>query len=50
MDGCYVNYPDCDLKDWAHLYYLGNYKPLQHVKKVWDPNDVFNHAQSIRLP
>lgn len=50
MDGCYVNYPDCDLKDWAHLYYLGNYARLQQVKQRWDPNDVFNHAQSIRLP
>lgn len=50
MDGCYVNYPDSDLKDWAHLYYLGNYPRLQQVKAAWDPNDVFNHAQSIRLP
>ena len=48
MDGCYVNYPDCDLRDWARLYYLDLYPRLQRVKRRWDPNDIFNHAQSIR--
>jgi FAD/FMN-containing dehydrogenase len=48
MDGCYVNYPDCDLKDWPRLYYLEAYQRLQRVKRRWDPHDVFNHAQSIR--
>jgi FAD/FMN-containing dehydrogenase len=50
MDGCYVNYPDCDLKNWAYLYYLDNYPRLQQTKAAWDPNNVFNHAQSIQLP
>jgi len=50
MDGCYVNYPDCDLKDWPLLYYLESYGKLQQVKQAWDPHDIFNHAQSIRLP
>jgi len=50
MDGCYVNYPDCDLKDWQYLYYLGNYERLQKTKAEWDPHDIFNHAQSIELP
>ncbi len=50
MDGCYVNYPDCDLKNWAWLYYLDNYARLQQTKAAWDPNNVFNHAQSIQLP
>lgn len=50
MDGCYVNYPDVDLKDWQSLYYLGNYKRLQKTKAEWDPHNVFNHAQSVELP
>jgi FAD/FMN-containing dehydrogenase len=50
MDGCYVNYPDCDLRDWQYLYYLGNYPRLQKVKAQWDPHNVFNHKQSIQLP
>ena len=50
LDGCYVNYPDCDLKDWRRLYYPGAYERLQRVKAAWDPRDIFNHAQSVRLP
>jgi hypothetical protein len=50
MDGCYVNYPDCDLKDWQFLYYLENYPRLRKVKGEWDPHDVFHHAQSVELP
>ena len=48
VDGCYVNYPDADLVDWQTLYYKQNYRRLQQVKARWDPNDVFNHSQSIR--
>ncbi|MCY7298644.1 MAG: FAD-binding protein [Ilumatobacteraceae bacterium] len=50
MDGCYVNYCDADLGDWATLYYKDSYPRLQKVKAEWDTHDVFNHAQSIRLP
>ncbi len=50
MDGCYVNYCDADLDDWAGLYFKENYPRLQQVKARWDPNNIFNHAQSIRLP
>jgi FAD/FMN-containing dehydrogenase len=49
MDGCYINYPDVDLKDWQFLYYLENYPRLQRVKAAWDPLNVFNHRQSIEL-
>lgn len=50
VDGCYVNYPDVDLADWEYLYYKDNYPQLQHVKKRWDPLNIFNHQQSIALP
>jgi FAD/FMN-containing dehydrogenase len=49
MDGCYVNYPDMDLKDWEHLYYLENYPRLQKVKAEWDPHNIFHHGQSVRV-
>ena len=51
VDGCYVNYPDRDLVDWPLLYWgPANYARLQRAKSLWDPNDVFRHAQSVRLP
>ncbi len=50
MDGCYVNYPDTDLKNWQYLYYKENYQKLQQVKKNWDALNIFNHKQSIELP
>lgn len=62
-EGCYYNYPDRDLNgidnDTAYggrnkalsLYFLDNYennaRNLVMVKKQWDYNDFFNHAQSI---
>ncbi|MDI3291144.1 FAD-binding oxidoreductase [Polyangium sp. 15x6] len=50
FDGCFVNYPDVDLRDWQTLYYKGNYPRLQEVKRQLDPLDVFHHKQSIELP
>jgi len=47
MDGCFVNYPDVDLKDWQYLYYKDNYPRLQQAKSFSDPLDVFHHQQSI---
>lgn len=58
-DGCYISYPDIDLSEgphnsslvpWHYLYYKENYPRLQEVKGVWDPLNIFHHAQSIRLP
>lgn len=50
MDGCYINYGDSDLEEWRYLYYKENYPRLECVKAEWDPNDIFNHHQSIELP
>jgi FAD/FMN-containing dehydrogenase len=50
-EGCYINYPDGDMIEyayWPQLYYGPNYDFLQGVKKKYDPNNVFHHAMSIR--
>lgn len=52
-EGCYINYPDIDmLKNsyWPQLYWgPGELYPfLKHVKKKYDPNNVFHHAMSVR--
>lgn len=57
--GCFVNFPDNDLADprwnssgvpWSTLFYRDNYPRLQRVKAEWDPNNVFHHPLSVRLP
>jgi len=53
-EGCYINYPDCDMLAypfWPQLYYgdQGLYPFLQSVKRRYDPNNVFHHAMSVRL-
>lgn len=50
VDGCFINYPDVDLKQWQSLYYGSNYLRLQQVKQQWDPLNIFHHQQSIELP
>ncbi|MDQ1744216.1 MAG: hypothetical protein QOE23_2555 [Pseudonocardiales bacterium] len=58
-DGCYINYPDADIRDprqnrsgvpWSTLYYGQNYPRLQRIKQAYDPLNVFHHSQSIELP
>ncbi len=55
-EGCYINYPDTDMKDparnrsgvpWQTLYYQGNYPRLQRVKRRWDPANRFRHSLSV---
>ena len=45
----YRNYPDLQFKDWENSYYGASYKRLQELKRKYDPKDVFQYEQSIRL-
>ncbi len=47
--GIYVNYPDQDLDNWQRRYWGDNLERLVEVKRKWDPNNVFNHPQSVPL-
>ncbi len=53
-DGCYINYPDADMIKytfWPELYYgtAGLYPFLQHVKKKYDPNNIFHNSMAVRV-
>lgn len=45
----YQNYVDAALPDWSSRYFGANYAKLQAVKAKYDPQDVFQFAQSVRL-
>ncbi|WP_026884111.1 FAD-binding oxidoreductase [Clostridium akagii] len=47
-DGCYVNFPYAELKNYGYAYYGGNYHDLKKVKRTYDPNDIFKFQQSIK--
>jgi FAD/FMN-containing dehydrogenase len=46
----YQGYADPRLLHWADAYYGDSYARLQQIKRDVDPDDVFRHPQSIRLP
>ncbi|MFB7510193.1 FAD-dependent oxidoreductase [Streptomyces broussonetiae] len=55
-EGCYINYPDTDLKDparnrsgvsWQTLYYQDNLARLRRVKHAYDPTGCFHHSLSV---
>lgn len=43
----YVNYCDTDIANWAQAYWGDNLNRLIDTKMKWDPQNFFNHAQSI---
>jgi hypothetical protein len=43
----YVNYCDLDLQNFADAYWSANLPRLSTVKKVYDPDNLFHHAQSV---
>ncbi len=47
--GVYVNYPYPTLENWAKAYWGDNLPRLMAVKRNWDPDNVFHHAQSVPL-
>lgn len=46
----YRNYPSVNFPNWEEAYYGGNYAKLQELKQRYDPEDLFRHPQSVRLP
>jgi FAD/FMN-containing dehydrogenase len=46
----YVNYCDLDLPDYADAYWGDNLPRLMAVKQQYDPDNLFQHAQSVPLP
>lgn len=45
--GVYVNYPDLTLTGWGQKYWGENLPRLKAIKASYDPDTVFDHAQSI---
>ena len=48
-EGSYINFPFSPLKNYLCAYYGENLSRLQCVKKTYDPLNVFNFQQSIKL-
>ena len=48
-NSAYVNYADRKLTDYATAYWGPNLTRLSHIKKIYDPHDVFSFPQSVPL-
>jgi FAD/FMN-containing dehydrogenase len=46
--GSYVNFPYAGLINYERAYFGGNVPRLRAVKRVYDPENVFNYPQSIK--
>ncbi len=46
----YRNYPSIDFPNWEEAYYGKSYAKLQELKLRYDPENLFRHPQSVRLP
>jgi FAD/FMN-containing dehydrogenase len=46
----YGNYPSVNFPNWQAAYYGENYARLQQLKRRYDPENLFSHPQSVRLP
>ena len=46
-DSQYVNTPSCQRGDWARRYFGHNYAKLLQLKRLWDPDNIFNYCQSV---
>ena len=45
----YVNYPSINNPSYELAYYGNNYEKLKGIKRKYDPDNIFNHAQSIKV-
>lgn len=43
----YRNYPDVNFKNSIQQYYAGSLDKLKQIKKLYDPNNVIRHQQSL---
>jgi hypothetical protein len=47
--GAYVNCCDLDLPDYATAYWGANLPRLKQIKAIFDPANLFRHAQIVPL-
>ncbi|RCL77257.1 MAG: FAD-binding oxidoreductase [Flavobacteriales bacterium] len=45
----YRNYPSLGFKDWEKAYFGDGNERLQQIKRKYDPENIFEHEQSVRL-